>query len=52
MDSNAIAGRIAETVNTITRNYIPQKYYVDVEAFNALNTKIDYYTLIKDAWNG
>ena len=52
MDSETIAKRVAEMVNLIITDYIPEEYYVDAEAFHSLNTRVDYAAIMKGENHG
>ena len=51
MSNQDIQHDIADMLNSIIKEQVPKKYYVDRQAFDNINSKIDYLGIINEADN-
>lgn len=51
MSSQDIQHEIADMLNSIIKEQVPKKYYVDRQAFDNINSKIDYLKIINEVDN-
>ena len=51
MSSQDIQCEIADMLNSIIKEQVPKKYYVDRQAFDNINSKIDYLKVINEVDN-
>ena len=52
MRNEDIQDRIAAMLQSIIETHIPKRYCVDTEAFDHLNRKLDYMSVMEEAANG
>ena len=51
MSSKDIQHEIMDMLNSIIKEHVPKKYYVDRQAFDNINSKIDYLEIISEVDN-
>ena len=51
MRNEDIQDRIAAMLQSVIKTHIPKRYCVDTEAFDHLNRKLDYISVMEEATN-